>query len=91
MSKPKFQTEWEEIDEEYQQLQVTQIKSATSSRVSLLAFLAPARHRWLWQPVTVVATLLWIAPSHSSFILILVVNAASSLSPVAISEESVVF
>lgn len=24
MSKPKFQTEWEEIDEEYQQLQVTE-------------------------------------------------------------------
>lgn len=34
MSKPKFQTEWEEIDEEYQQLQVTQINSATPSRVS---------------------------------------------------------
>lgn len=45
MSKPKFQTEWEEIDEEYQQLQVTQSRSATSSRVSPLAFLAPAaRH-----------------------------------------------
>lgn len=33
MSKPKFQTDWEEIDEEYQQLQVT-VNAETSPLVS---------------------------------------------------------
>lgn len=37
MTKPKFQTDWEEIDEEYQQLQVTEsIQMSTSSIVCCL-------------------------------------------------------
>lgn len=33
MSKPRFQAEWEEIDEEYQQLQVTE-----NSLTSIVSF-----------------------------------------------------
>lgn len=38
MSKPKFQTEWEEIDEEYQQLQVRE-NTKPSTSLSVVRYL----------------------------------------------------
>lgn len=46
MSKPKFQTEWEEIDEEYQQLQVRQENNWNTS-----LFAGACRGGWHWQPL----------------------------------------
>lgn len=61
MSKPKFQTEWEEIDGEYQQLQVSITKNTALSR-AWAVFAAPARHGWRRHSVAVQTVLLWIAP-----------------------------
>lgn len=64
MSKPKFQTEWEEIDQEYQQLQVNNsAKSERSFTGVCWLLLVSADRRYSCR-------LVWIAPSFPSFILI---------------------
>lgn len=77
MSKPKFQTEWEEIDEEYQQLQVIE----NTRKEYIIVYGRYGGWSVSWKALTadtVVAMLVWLDLSYSPFILSSAINAALS-------------